>query len=187
MTPFNLSFRYLIRKYIPQFTDKNIDEHEKLLTYRFVLHHELNFIPEQYSDDPDLYKDAILKRMQNISKQAQSIIEPYKEQFEVLRKLWIARRKFAMEQGNFLQIPPTLKGLGRYISSIIQYQSVQIRTLPKLWKNRSKHFINNLSVIQAIVIFGLIVLIILGLIATNSLLSEKPPGIPDRPGQIMKR
>ena len=197
MTPFNLSFRYMLRKYIPQLTDENIEEHEKLLTYRYVLQHELNFVPKKYlgypgqneteQNDSEQYKESINKRIISISKQARTIIEPYKEEFEALHKLWIARRKFALEQGHFLQIPPTLQGLGRYIRAAIHYQNVQIRTLPKLWINRLKHSIKNLSLPQIVIIVGLTLLIIAGLVAANSQFNGKPPVVSGIPDQTIKQ
>lgn len=198
MTPFNLSFRHLLRKYIPQLTDKNINEHEMLFTYRSVLQRELNFVPLKYLEGPgqydtdvdpaeEHYKKPIRKRIESVSKEAQTIIEPYKEEFEALHKLWIARRKFALEQGHFLQIPSTLEGLGRYVRAAIEYRIVQIQTLPKLWINRFNHFMKNLSFAKSVIIVGAVLLIILGLVAADSLFKGEPPVVSDIPDQTIKQ
>jgi len=169
MTPFDDTFRRMLIKYIPHIDDKKIDKHEDIFAYREkVIQSHTTMIPEKYVDDflkyirklrtkpskpwdkilDDIKEDALRpyrtsveEDLEEKTKQAADIFLSYTSSYNAAHKLWAARRRFAMEQGSFLQIRPTLKGIKRYFASAFNYWIVSIQTLPVLWRKKIElHF-----------------------------------------------
>jgi hypothetical protein len=247
MMPFNLSFRRLIQKYIPQLKSEDLDRHESLLALRLQLGHERNYDPaltpppspndsdfpgkspskgplkgkpgekapgenpgdmqikgkDGVGDDasggqnttgqPDQppetpYQKDISSKIEHVSREAKAIIAPVAPLFNLVHRLWIARRQFALEQGHFLQIPPTVEGLVRFVKAAMNYALISIATLPRLEVNRIRYFIKNLSPVGVIVSIGLIVLTVIAVDVSGSGGNEAPgddlmpPEIGDLPG-----
>ncbi len=209
MLPLNLSFRKMIRKYIPQITSEDLNDYENLIALRHQVFQEINIVGDISPSDPtnepgkenennqprnnnsgnnkdneppQLYRKELIEQ---ITIEANSIIKNYKKEFEAALKLWIARKQFALEQGYFLQIPHTGKGFGRFISTAYNYPKVQVKTLPTLWKNRTIYFFKNLSWGKVIAIVIAVVLIVIGFRAVN--IKDKSPGAePGQPGDLFK-
>jgi hypothetical protein len=217
MMPFNLSFRRLVLKYIPQLKSEDIDRHESLLALRLQLVHERNYAPpdllppgengddnddgephkpapddkksregegtgkpsgeqeesksgketgqqpgksSQNEDDDTPYQRDINKKIEHVSREAQAIVAPVARLFNAVQRLWIARRQFAVAQGHFLQIPPSVEGLVRFIGAGLRYTFVSAVTLPRLEINRVGYYIRNLSplgIFIGIISVGLVV------------------------------
>ena len=73
---------------------------------------------------------AVIKKRIGI---AAKIFKPYKPSYDAAHRLWVARRKFALDQGCFWQVHPSFRRLIKFISSAIGYWIVSIQTLPVLW------------------------------------------------------
>ncbi len=74
--------------------------------------------------------------IEETTRQANKIIEPYRAQFDALHKLWSARRNLALHQGGILQIPSSWEGLKGFVSALGNYFRVQVQTVPVLTKGR---------------------------------------------------
>ena len=153
MIPFNTSFRHLLQKYIPQISDSEIKKHEDFIGLRFHLFHEIGYIPTEniferekglikdemkYKEFIDGQKKEISDNIRNITNEANDIFENYrlskkkdKHIYNNIHKLWIARQELLMEQGSFLQIPPTTESFCRFVKKAINYQLVRFSVLPK--------------------------------------------------------
>lgn len=223
MMPFNLSFRNLLVKFIPQVKKEDIDRHESLIALRHQLYQELVFAPpeddeeekkksrrsksdppegssednssenpagEVYQDPGEEYRERVRKQIDQVSGKAAAIFRGYEKVYTALQRLWTARRKFAIEQGNLLQIPSSLESLGRFISTAVNYYITVILTFPTLQWNRLKFFITKLANEPAriLVVFVLAVLIIWGINAVTQPAQEEPqppqpPVVSDIPNQ----
>lgn len=141
MMPYNLSFRSLLKKYIPTLPIEKIDEHESLFSHRTQLkiEHTYKMVPFPFLENPKEYLDKIKMKIDTNTQKAEAILLPYKNSYNAAYQLWIAHREVALEQGNFLQIPTSLEGLTRFIGKVIKYQFVKIKTLPILWAYKIKY------------------------------------------------
>jgi len=209
MLPLNLSFRKMIRKYIPQITSEDLNNYENLIALRHQVFQEINIVGDMNSSTPpgesgkenendqqinnnsgnnEENEPTQLDRKEltkEITEKANDIIKKYKKPFEAALQLWIARKQFAQEQGYFSQIPNSVQGFKRFIRTAINYRNVQRKTLPILWKNRTIYFFQNLSMSKVIAIAIVVVLVVIGFQAVN--IKDKIPGEePGHPGNLLQ-
>lgn len=245
MLPFNLSFRELLRKFIPQVSPEQIDRHERLIALRHSLVHELDIIPENniavvqvlcfvltdesfscleesecsentleqlrsikdvlfegesafvnyltgtlqideqltgqiiecaeqreklkqvpgddHSEEP--YKERIKKQIQITGEEASAIFQDFKDEFNAIQKRWIAQREFALEQGNYLQIPTNFGSLRRYFDKWLRYVRVVCSTIFTLRKNQVKYFLQTCTLMKAVIILAVIISVVSGVLA----------------------
>jgi len=160
MTPFNISFRKLLRKYIPQIDNVQLDEHESLFAARAQFLNDINLFNKRELGE---YIQPEENPITNISKESEDIFRNYAKQYNAVHELWLARRQFALEQGKYLQIPTSFPALYRYIKTGFKYHLVQIKTLPILWMNQLRYFQQNLNTAGFLVLAVVVALIVLGL------------------------
>lgn len=136
--------------------------------------------PDKPEETP--YQKDISSKLEHVSGKAKDIIAPVALWFNLVHRLWIARQQFALEQGHFLQVPPTVEGLARFAKAAIRYAVVSVITLPRLEFNRIKYFVENTSPVGVIVGIGLIVLTVVAIDVLGSGGNGMPPQISDLPG-----
>lgn len=124
MMQFNYTFRQLLRHYISEQTQENLDRHEKVLSYHYQQYHRIN-------GDVALNSEKI--------NEASQIFTGQTREYRLIRDLWIARREFALTQGNLLQIPPTVKALRLYVHKYVRYRWLSLKCLPVLWWHQLKY------------------------------------------------
>jgi len=165
MTPFNISFRKLLRKYIPQIDNEQLDKHESLFAARTQLMNDIKIIDERKWQN---YLSQLKQHpITSISNESEEIFQNYSKQYNAVHELWLARRQFALEQGKYLQIPTSFTALYRYVETGFKYHLVQIKTLPILWINQLKYFLRNVGSGGFLVLAVVVALILLGLGALN--------------------
>lgn len=153
MMPYSLTFRRLLKKYIPQLTDEEIDRHESLLALRTHLLYESNSIPP-----------GIPAEITQISEEANRIIEPVAEEFTRTVQLWSARRELALEQRYFRQIAPTARGVWQHFRKYLHYQRVQIPDLTFLWRRKFLNSAKQISFRKMVAISIPTILVAVGLL-----------------------
>jgi hypothetical protein len=138
MVPLSITHRRLLSKYIPQITCKDISKYESLLALQNDMYIEfvLSFKLKKVRTPTNLIEE--------INKEAKNVFYPYNREFELLSKLWQARREFALTQGNFHQIPTNWRDLGNFIWKLLKYYAIEFYALPVLWKNKVKGFFSAL-------------------------------------------
>lgn len=155
MLPFSLSFRRLLKKYIPQLSTEDLIRYENLTSLRHQLLHDIQYPPyiikmkKFIRTDPDygdIYKEVEIEKnftsedeIDDITNEANKIIKPVEKYFDKVKKYDVARKQYIFAQGNLFQIPTSLKGIGRYIQAYKNYNVVQLTTKPSLWINRIKY------------------------------------------------
>lgn len=167
--PFNLTFRRLLRKYIPQLSEDDINRYESLIALRTHIYFEG-------------YSTKRNKAIKEITKKAQAIIKPVEPNFNRASLLWKAIREYSLVQGNILQVPPTLKDLQEYVKKNFNYRITQVITLPFLWFNKGKYTFTHLPSLKTITASVPTILILLGLVFGELNILGKPnvSGIPDQ-------
>ena len=137
MMPYNLTFRRLLRKTVPQLTPEKINEYESLTATRHHLIQEKSLLPPKKPVQPVL--SLLIKES---AQQATIILSPHKRVLDASQELWVARRQLALQQGHFLQIPPTPGGVWRLFKAMMKYHFwVQPKTFPHFVLNRIKYYI----------------------------------------------
>lgn len=180
MLPLNLSFRQMMKKYIPQISSGKLNDYENLLGLRHRLYQEqsiANHIQKKYppgrkikqGDGMEIeraqsYRQAL---MSSLTSEVDEIFKNHDKAFAAAVQLWIARRQFALEQGYLLQIPTSIESLRRYIRAYKNYRKVQIKTLPTLWCSKAINFVQNLTVGKIIIYGLLIVFVVIGFVALS--------------------
>jgi|GEM_PF-1402732 len=185
MTPFPLAFRNLVSRNIPQLTQEDIDRYESLVAFRHQLILEENYeqlqpnqpsqnhIPHGKAQDDKSPTPGHPRQTQprpvpnasirNVNKQANDIVRPFKEEYEAVVRLWNARRRVAVRQRHYGQIPDTAQRFKELAAAHVNYRAVQIQTFPILLKNRLKFYIESLSPKGILLILVLVIFVGLGL------------------------
>lgn len=162
MLSLNLSFRRLVLKYIPQLISKDLDKYESLTALRHQISEDVRTLSTA---------DPIVNQKREDSKESSTHeanitirknFIPNVNNYKRVQKLYMAKRQYALQQGNYLQVPSSPSAFWKYINAAINYRNVQIQTLPFLWANRLIYFITNF---WSQVSFGLVILI--GIILTQ--------------------
>lgn len=136
MVPLSITHRRLVSKYIPQVTCKDISKYESLLAIQNDIYVEFQLTAKLATTSVTTPTSLI----DEVNNEAKNVFHPYQKEFELLTKLWQARREFALTQGNFHQIPTNWKDLGNFIWKMLKYYAIEFYALPLLWKNKVKGF-----------------------------------------------
>ena len=153
MIPLNNTAVNMLHKYIPQLSAKKLSRFENLQSLGHQLGHEkylplsvriqmpsatttgktaISLSPKRLIIvTPDFVKNE--QQIKHIDHEKQAIISPVKKQFDRAYKLIIKRRLLGLQQGSLLQIPHTLRGLGRYVDCYLRYHFNQMWIVPYLW------------------------------------------------------
>ena len=140
MVPLSITHRHLVSKYIPQVTCKDISKYESLLALQNDLYIEFQ-LTSKLVTTPVRTPTSLIDE---VNKEAKNVFYPYNKEFELLTKLWQARREFALTQGNFHQIPTNWRELGNFIWKMLKYYAIEFYALPVLWINKIKGFFSAL-------------------------------------------
>jgi hypothetical protein len=175
MTPFHPTFRRLLRRNIPQVRDEDLNRHESLFALRHQLVTDKHIVAEKYvlppqqgpqvqqqqekPHEPSYQQPPCQKGIDDdiadATSQAQAIFAPYARIYDASLRLWVARRQIVMKQGNFFQIPLSLRKIGKLIVAIWDYRKIQLQTLPTITSNRIKN-VSTIRVISFIVFIALL-------------------------------
>jgi len=137
MIPLSITHRRLISKYIPQVKCKEISKYESLLALHQNLWLESKLIhPTVYSS---IFSN-LLSLKEEVNKEASAIFDPVKTEIELVTKLWLARREFALIQGNFHQIPTNWKDMWLFTKKLLKYYALEFYALPILWLSKIRGF-----------------------------------------------
>jgi len=166
MTSLHLSFRRLVRRNIPQLLDEDLSRYDSLIAFRHQLvlekslrppanHVELSgkrrdkpSNPGPASQHPEpTPKDFI----DQVSREANDILRPYKREYEDSVRLWNARRRTAARLGNSLQIPDSGMSLIYLIVALLNYYFVAVVTFPVFAWNRIKFYYKEIIAIAVLV------------------------------------
>jgi hypothetical protein len=180
MTPFHPNFRRVLRRNIPQLSDKEWNRFEEFTALRHQLVQENRMRPDYLP--PNLPIQDFRNDIAYATIQAQEIVGRYAKAFDASLRLWVARRRLALHQGNFLQMPPDRRRLKDLIAAIWNYRKVQLQTFPALMTNRIKYYFDSLSPGRVLLVFFCIALILACLF--NFTRREKPDRQPNVPGQV---
>lgn len=180
MMPFDLSFRRLVRKYIPQLSHQELNRHESLVALRHQLIQEEHMQPPGIPAKlpPGVSARVLSPAIEAATRDANAILAPYKEQYEAVLRLWIARRNLAHKRGGMLQIPTTVDGLTGLVSAIVKHIGVEFSTWWVLTGNRLKYGFQNQRKEKGVFATVLIALLIWGLRSCDFQMPDKIPGTP---------
>lgn len=138
MLSLNLSFRCLVLKYIPQLISKDLDKFESLTAFRHQIKEDIRTIGWNQNRE-DINEISTHESNFTIEKSEPNNIQ----NFEHVQRLYIAKRNYALKQGNFQQTPASWEAFVDFYNAAKNYRIVQIQTLPALWWNRIKYFWTN--------------------------------------------
>ena len=147
MLPLNLSFRKILRKYIPQVSPEELERYDRYVG----LMHQVNEVVRTIGDPGDHRQTLI----QNAINEANNIINPYQNLFRAALRLYMARRIFAQVQGNFFQFPTSWANLTAYLKAFGNLILVSISTLPGLWVNALTNPVPIGQIIAVLILIGL--------------------------------
>lgn len=99
----------------------------------------LNKIKDWLSELKNQYQIIIDNNMEQEKEDAAKIFKSYEKCFNATHKLWVAQREYAFAQGNFCQIPTTVKNIYEFIKKAINYRIVQLSTFFILFWCRCKY------------------------------------------------
>jgi len=161
MTPLHPRFRRLVRKYIPQLDNEDLDRYDGLVALRLELLEQRSLLPPKPPEEepPDI-RSAGRKRQQGessafpaagspreeldafidrVTRAANAILAGVREEFDAVHRLWMARRQLAYKQGGLLQIPTSWEELTGFVGALFNYYRVQASTFPILLGKRIKN------------------------------------------------
>ena len=164
MEPFAPSMEKLLLKNLPHLKRQDLDEYASLSTKRLTLftHWRFALVPrsllprkgalplKQFEKHRNelLGAMAALKEIEsdiffrNTTFTQHAIIKAY----EATHAYWAARRRFALEQGNLVQLPYSFNKLKTYASAAANYRAKQISTLWGRWYLRLVHWESKSSI-----------------------------------------
>src|SRR5262249_36091380 len=106
MMPFHPSFRFLLRKYIPQVANEDLDRHESLMALRLQLKLERNMPPGTPTPD---YRQAVGESSRDLRNRlireatvqangtdGTGVFSGFEREFNAVHRLWTARRQLAL-------------------------------------------------------------------------------------------
>jgi hypothetical protein len=127
---------------------------------------------------PPAAVNAIKARIPLVSGQAQNIFSITfmgVNLFQAVDEIWVARRQFALAQGNYQQVPSSPSALGRLLSAWWDYVVASVTNLPALWGNLVRNTVTTNPVVSAVI--GI-------LIVVSVVVAMSPPTPPNHPPQI---
>lgn len=128
MLTFDPAFRTLLLKRIRGLTDEQLTAYEGLVALRQELSQMLERDPRNA---------RLQKQIRQAENRAYDQIKCFKNQFDVLHELWIARRRLALQQSNYFQFPINLDWKRFFIhwrkcfcygKTWVNYRFVQVKT-----------------------------------------------------------
>lgn len=123
MLPFNPSFRNLLRRFIPQLIDEDVDNYENAVSLWHQFRQEKNIL-----DPEDPNRKAIDKLIEKASRRTNEVLSPVRKEFNNLQRLYTARRRLGLSGGKFLQIPSSPSRFVRLIKVIFEFRRRQFIT-----------------------------------------------------------
>jgi len=187
--PFHPSFRFLLRKYIPQVSNEDLDRHESLMALRLQLKLERNMPPGATTSDYKQTRGGSARDIRNqlireATVQANStngtgIFSGFEKEFNAVQQLWIARRQLALRPNPYSQTLSSLRRWKKLVESVLRYYSVRLRTFLVLETNRFRFFKGRILAVT-------IILVLVGFILSQvvpSRVVERPQSL--RVGQEM--
>ncbi|MBN2091381.1 hypothetical protein JW964_17345 [candidate division KSB1 bacterium] len=137
MLPINPIYRRLIRKYVPQISKKDLEKYDSYLAYRY--HYELKPLrrppkqsivaPGQEIPLPDAIEELLRK------------LKHFKKYIAATYQIWTARRDYAIQQKNLLQLTLSFNSIKKNLGAALYYRYVLITRLPLLWYNKYGYYI----------------------------------------------
>jgi hypothetical protein len=166
MTSLHLSFHRLVRRNIPQLLDEDLNHYDSLVAFRHQLllekslqppanHVELggkrSDKPPHHNPTPQHPEPTPKDFIDQVSRQANDILRPYKREYEATVRLWNARRRAATRLGNSLQIPDSAMSLLYLIGAFLNYYFVAAVTFPIFAWNWIKFYYKEILAIAVVV------------------------------------
>src|SRR6266850_4378505 len=162
MMPFHPSFRFLLRKYIPQVSNEDLDRHESLMALRLQLRLERNMPPGTTRPD---YKQAAGESARDIRNQlireatvqangtdGTGIFSSFEREFNAVHQLWIARQQLALRPNTYSQTVSTQRHWKKLVGSVLNYYRVRLETFAVLEANRFRFFKGRILVVIIVLI-----------------------------------
>lgn len=146
MIEFDPFFRRLLGRYIKKTTAQKIDWHEFYIARGHQCRHDEELKERKAIELPDF-------------KNAGDILEDFRKDYTRIQKMWISRRIYALEQGNFMQIPPTINSLVRYFSAAWRFYRDQLFGFLSLFS--MNNILLNIPFVLALI--AIIILLVLGI------------------------
>jgi hypothetical protein len=166
MMPFHPSYRSLLRKYIPQISNVDLDRHESLMALRLQLILERNMRPEDRESGHSQTQGNSARNLRNeLIREATieangtdktGIFSGFERELNAVHQLWIARRQLLLIRSPYPQASSSQRGLANQLRSVLRYYVVRLETFPVLAMNRLMFFRGRIIAI-------LIVLLLAGL------------------------
>ena len=119
-------FRRLLHRQITDQTAERLGKHDRLMARRHQFRYEKHRLPSS----------ADAAHFDQLTKAAASIFD---ERYERLHRLWVLRRRLALEQGFFMQMPTSLSGLINFQKAYWKYAVAHLVNVPLLWWGRIKY------------------------------------------------
>ena len=183
MMPFHPSFRFLLRKYIPQVSNEDLDRHESLMALRLQLKLERNMRPETTRSDysqtqrksPRDVRNQLIREatVQANGTDGTGIFSGFEKEFNAVQQLWTAGRQLALRPNPYSQTLSAPKRWKKLVESVLKYYSVRLGTFLVLETNRFRFFKQRILAVT-------IILVLVGFILSQvvpSRVIERPQGL----------
>lgn len=128
MLPINPAHRRLIRKYIPQITEKELENYDH---YAAFLHHkQLELTKKGISESADKRKPKLpsIESMQ----QLQQKFDHNQKYVQAAQKLWVARQDYVLKAKNLFHSP----SIEKIVYIAVTYHLTKLKLLGYLWYNK---------------------------------------------------
>ncbi len=153
MEPFAPSLEKLLLKNLPGLKQKQLDDYTSISTTRQTAfsHWLFMLVPPSLLSDGTLADSALethrndllddMKKLRDMESEVFFKKLPYKETeienaYNATHEFWAAKRRFALEQGNFVQLPYSSAKIKSFVSAAWNYRKTQFRTLKDRWHLR---------------------------------------------------
>jgi hypothetical protein len=183
MMPFHPSFRFLLRKYIPQVSNEDLDRHESLMALRLQLRLEQNMRPETtrpgyaqtHGESARDIRNQLIREatVQANGTDGVGIFSGFEKEFNAVQQLWIASRQLALRPSPYSQTLSAQKRWKTLLESVLQYYRVRLETFPVLEANRLKFFKGR--ILTAVIILVFVAFILLQMVPSR--VTERSQGL----------
>lgn len=123
MLPFNPSFRNLLRRFIPQLIEEDVDDYENAVSLWHQFRQEKNIL-----DPKNPNRDVIDDLVKKVAGRTNEVLGPFRKEFDSLQRLYTARRRLGLSGGKFLQIPSSPSRFARFVIQILKLRWLQLKT-----------------------------------------------------------
>jgi hypothetical protein len=175
MMPFHPTFRFLLRRYIPQVSNRDLDRHESLMALRLQLILERHMRPESQRSEysrkeehpPRDLRDQLIREatIEANGGREKGIFAGFEREFNAVQELWIARRQLALTSSPQFRSP----SWNRLFRSLLHYYKVRARTFVVLNTNRLLFF-------RGRVVAILVLLLLVGLAVSQAVPTRTSEG-----------